>query len=185
MILIMSNALIEKIGELASEEISFGAGQVVFTQGSNIRSIFLIAKGEVRLIRHQANGTAVVMQRATTGSVLAEASLFSDHYHCDAVAHTASALLPINKTVLIRKMATDFELTKSWNIHLAHEIQNARRSAEIVSLRTVAAKLDAWIVWNDGVLPAKGEWKAIAEQIATSPEALYRELAKRRAVRKG
>jgi hypothetical protein len=30
------------------------------------------------------------------------------------------------------------------------------------------------------VLPSKGEWKALAEDIGVSPEALYRELSKRR-----
>jgi hypothetical protein len=29
-------------------------------------------------------------------------------------------------------------------------------------------------------LPPKGEWKSVAEQIGVSPEALYRELSRRR-----
>lgn len=70
-----------------------------------------------------------------------------------------------------------------WNAYMAREIQHARRSAEIISLRTVAARLDAWIAWNDGKFPPKGEWKTVAEDMGTSPEALYRELSKRRAVR--
>jgi len=31
-------------------------------------------------------------------------------------------------------------------------------------------------------LPAKGEWRSLAAAIGTSPEALYRELARRRAL---
>ena len=34
--------------------------------------------------------------------------------------------------------------------------------------------------WNGEGLPAKGTWKTVANEIGTSPEALYRELAKRR-----
>ena len=48
-----------------------------------------------------------------------------------------------------------------------------------LSLRTVAERLDAWIAAS-GRYPAKGEWKTVAAEIGNSPEALYRELAKRR-----
>jgi hypothetical protein len=44
----------------------------------------------------------------------------------------------------------------------------------------VAERLDAWIAWNDGNSPEKGEWKLVANQIGVSPEALYREIGKRR-----
>lgn len=60
------------------------------------------------------------------------------------------------------------------------ELQNARLHAEILSLKTVAQRLDAWMTWKDGVFPRKGEWKTIASQLGVSPEALYREIAKRR-----
>ncbi len=53
--------------------------------------------------------------------------------------------------------------------------------AEILSLRTVAARLDAWTAANHDRLPEKGAWKTLAAELATSPEALYRELARRRA----
>ena len=51
--------------------------------------------------------------------------------------------------------------------------------AEILSLRTVAQRLSAWLELN-GELPAKGEWLILAAEIGTSPEALYREIARRR-----
>jgi hypothetical protein len=52
--------------------------------------------------------------------------------------------------------------------------------SEIVSLKTVAQRLDAWIAWNGGRSPKKGEWKFVASQIGITPETLYREIAKRR-----
>jgi len=36
------------------------------------------------------------------------------------------------------------------------------------------------MVWNNAKLPPKGEWRNLANQIGVSPEALYREIAKRR-----
>lgn len=176
----MSDRIIERLRRLAPIEVFFGEGEVVFTQGSEVSSIYLVVHGSVRLLRHQTDGAVIVMQRAKAGSVLAEASLSSDRYHCDAVALVPSRLLSIRKTVLVDRISSDVELAKAWNTYMAREIQNARRTAEIISLRTVAARLDAWIAWNDGPFPPKGEWKTVAEDIGTSPEALYRELSKRR-----
>jgi CRP-like cAMP-binding protein len=183
MIAIMSDQMIEQLRRLVSNEMSFGEGEVVFAQGSKVSFIYLVVHGSVRLLRHQSDGAAIVMQRATAGSVLAEASLFSDRYHCDAVALLPSKLVSIRKTLLVDQIFGNPELAKMWNAYMAREIQNARRSAEIISLRTVAARLDAWIAWNDGKFPPKGEWKTVAEDMGTSPEALYRELSNRRAVR--
>jgi CRP/FNR family transcriptional regulator, dissimilatory nitrate respiration regulator len=58
-------------------------------------------------------------------------------------------------------------------------VQSARLRAEVLALKTVTARLDAWIAWN-GPLPGKGKWMTIAGEIGVSPEALYREIAKRR-----
>jgi hypothetical protein len=49
-----------------------------------------------------------------------------------------------------------------------------------LSLKTVAERLEGWLIWRGGGLPPKGAWKDIAAEIGVSPEALYRELAKRR-----
>jgi hypothetical protein len=43
----------------------------------------------------------------------------------------------------------------------------------------VAARLDAWLAWNNA-LPEKVERRRIADEIGVSPEALYRQLGKRR-----
>ena len=43
----------------------------------------------------------------------------------------------------------------------------------------VSARLDAWLAWH-GELPPRGDWKQLADQIGVSPEALYREMARRR-----
>ena len=64
-----------------------------------------------------------------------------------------------------------------WAGYLAHEVERAQLHAEILSLKTVKARLDAWITWN-GELPEKGRWRSVAAEIGVSPEAIYRELAK-------
>lgn len=53
------------------------------------------------------------------------------------------------------------EFADFWANHLAQELQRARLRSEILSLKTVAARLDAWIAWNCGHSPEKGEWKLV------------------------
>ena len=60
------------------------------------------------------------------------------------------------------------------------EVQRARAQAETLSLKTVAERVDAWTTLNNGLPPPKGRWRQVASEIGVTPEALYRELARRR-----
>jgi hypothetical protein len=51
-------------------------------------------------------------------------------------------------------------LARSWARHLAQELQRTRAIAEMLSLKTVAERLESWIALNDGGLPPKGRWRA-------------------------
>ena len=64
--------------------------------------------------------------------------------------------------------------------HLAHEVHRTRAQTEILSLKTVAERINAWVTLNDGSLPQKGRWRQIASEIGVTSEALYSELARRR-----
>jgi len=66
----------------------FQAGEILFHRGDPIRRFHIVQTGVVRLERHTVDGSRIVLQRAGTGSALAEASLFNDAYHCDGVAET-------------------------------------------------------------------------------------------------
>ncbi len=158
---------------------SYKAGSAIFHQSDKIISMFLVIRGEARLIRRNRNGDALILQRATAGSIIAEASLFAGSYHCDAVAYTdiKLAILPRNKVK--QKFASDTKFARAWAEHLAQEVRAARLRAEILSLKTVSQRLSAWTA-NYGPLPARGTWKSLAQELGTSAEALYREIAKRK-----
>ncbi|NKN00852.1 cyclic nucleotide-binding domain-containing protein [Rhizobium leguminosarum bv. viciae] len=179
MITIMSDVFIDHFLQHSTGEATFAAGQHIFNQGDPITWLYLIQAGAIHLVRHQADGNVAVLQRASSGMVLAEASVFSSHYHCDGVAVTNSEALviPVNSVRWLLRNEPVF--AEIWASYLSYQLQQARKRAEIASLKTVAARLNAWLAWNDGLLPSKGEWKTLADEIGVSPEALYRELAKR------
>lgn len=155
-------------------------GRLLFRRGDPVTDVHFVVTGAVHLVRYQADGSALILQRAGPGSILAEASLYFGSYHCDAVAHGDADTRAYAKTSLKKLLLRNPEFSDIWANYLAQELQRTRMRAEILGLRTVSERLDAWIAGNGGTLPSRGEWKLVAGQIGVSPEALYREIARRR-----
>ncbi len=180
MILIMS-ILLDQLLELSRGKVlRLGTGEYLFHQGDTVQSLFLMIDGTVQLLRHQTNGHALILQQATAGEIIAEASLYAREYHCDAVVSAPASLGVVSKMKVLKLFRKDPNLAEYWAAHLARAVQSSRLKTEILSLKTVASRLDAWLTLNEGEFPQKGQWKAVASQIGVSPEALYREFAKRR-----
>jgi CRP-like cAMP-binding protein len=181
MITIMST-IVSALTRMPGRELRFAPGQSLFLRGDRVRLLHLVRRGTVHLIRHQEDGSALVLQRAREGSVLAEASLWATVHHCDARSESEAVTWSVACDVARSRVAGDPVLAAAWAEHLAIEVQRARLRAEILSLKTVAARLSAWHSWN-GSLPPKGQWALLGLEIGVSPESLYRELARRRGKR--
>ncbi len=154
-------------------------GTALFHREDLVQHMYLVRSGAVALERAMADGTSLTLHVATSNMALAEASLFANTYHCDAVARAQSfvAKLPRADFLTIFRNRPDAALSLI-ETH-AREVQAQRARIEILRLRRVSDRLDAWLdLYGE---PAKGEWIRVAEQIGVSPPALYRELARRRA----
>lgn len=180
MIMIMSELLITRLTALAEDERHYDAGDNVFHRGSPVVSLFVLTGGIIHLVRDQPQGFPLILQRSKTGDILAEASIFTERYHCDAIAIEASSVRVISRAKLEQLFSTDPDLSYAWAEYLAITVQRARAQVEILSLKTVAERVDAWCVLNGNKLPDKGQWSNLAAEIGVTPEALYRDLAKRR-----
>ena len=180
MITIMLNPLIKPFQNLPdAKERKLAERTLLFHQGDKVEALFLVLSGEIRLIRYQADGSSLTLQRSKAGVILAEAYLYSNHYHCHALAQQDTLVSAIPKPTVLSYLQTDSDFALAWSSYLAREVQQARFRSERLSLKTVAARLDAWLNWHNETLPVKGEWKTLAEQLGVSPEALYREIARR------
>lgn len=179
MIMIMS-VLFDIVVSYGSAPRHVMAGQTLFRTGDKVTALFTVISGEVALERVSEQGARLVLQRACSGDIVAEPSIFVEHYHCDAVAMTNTMIRSTPLTAILAELSRDVCVMEQFARHLAYEVQQARQRAEILSLKRLSERLDAWILFNGGVLPMKGQWKSIAAQLAVTPEALYRELAKRR-----
>ena len=96
------------------------------------------------------------------------------------LSYIVSGTVAIAASAVRRLLAEDPGFAESWAVHLSRELQATRLRTSILSHRTVRERLDAWIAWHGEGLPARGTWKTVANEIGMRPEALYRELARRR-----
>ncbi|WP_105436647.1 Crp/Fnr family transcriptional regulator [Neorhizobium sp. T25_13] len=179
MIAIMSQPLLEQLLAKSSAHKQVPKDGHVFHRGDVVQLLFVILEGSINLVRFQDDGNVAVLQRANAGSILAEASVFADQHHCDAVALTPAKVAGVPVSSIRNLIENDPNFARAWIIHLSSELQNSRKRSEITALKTVTARLSAWTAWNDRE-PSKGDWKNVAAEIGVSAEALYRELAKRR-----
>lgn len=180
MITIMLTEILELVRSNSKVSHSYEIGALLFARGDDVETLFLLEEGEVKLSRSLVSGKELVLHRVRAVGILAEASVYSASYHCDALCLSRCVIrkLPISRFLnLIERKP---ELSSVWSAHLAHALQSARYRSEILTMKKVSERLDAWLDWHDGCLPVKGKWKEVAAEIGVSPEALYRELASRK-----
>jgi CRP-like cAMP-binding protein len=179
MIEIMPDPLDQFFADVGTRTLS--AGEFLFHAGDPVQQVGLLRAGQVMLVRHGADGSRMILQRAEPGDLLAEASVWSDVYHCDAVVRSPAEVAMAPRSAFLAALARDPSLAEGWARRLARAVQAARLRAEIRGLRTVAERLDAWL-GADSQLPDRGRWQELAEELGVTREALYRELARRRAL---
>jgi CRP-like cAMP-binding protein len=141
-------------------------------------AMYFVRSGAIALERPMADGTALTLHLALEGMALAEASLFTEFYHCDAVARAPSTIATLPRSNFLTALRKSPDAALSLIEAQSKEVQGQRARIEILRLRRVSDKLDAWLdLYGE---PARGDWVKVAEAIGVSQPALYRELAKRR-----
>src|SRR5918992_1258004 len=180
-------ALIAAQGELAAvpgtlrdyaEHFTATAGQTIFRTGGGPSKVVWVLEGEIRLLRRSRNGAEIVLQRASAG-FLAEASLDSPRYHCDAVAVVASRLLTFPIGRFREALEKDQRFRGFWMGRLAKEVRRLRSQCERLSLRSASDRIEHYIEseGNNGRLELSRTRKAWATELGLTHEALYRALA--------
>jgi CRP-like cAMP-binding protein len=181
MIVIMYDPLFEALLERSVSSLAPTEGQPIFHMEDRVEALFLVISGKVELARIQRDGSKVVLHRAGPGSVIAEASLYSQRYHCDCYCTEAAEIrsIPWNTARLL--LRSNSRLSEMWFAQLAAELQATRYRCELLTRNRVQDRLTGWLDWH-GPLPPKGQWKELAAELGVSPEALYREIQRRRRV---
>jgi CRP-like cAMP-binding protein len=157
------------------------AGAALFRHGDRATAIFMVEQGRLRLIRHAAGHREVVLHTAHPGDWFAEAALFSDSYHCDAVAAVASQVRAYPKREIRAAFRRDPALAERFMAVLARQVHALRTRVEERNIRSARERVLhhlALAAGKDGrTVVLDGTVMDLAAEIGLSHEALYRTLA--------
>lgn len=155
--------------------------QALFTARQKPSRLFWVSQGCVRLVRPLRHGANAVMQRAQAGEWLAESSLFSDRYHCDAIAQGPSEVISISKRDLLRALQEDPGRSIAFCELLSKQLRRVRGIHEIVRMRSARERVLQWLSLQATGQPPQlrldQTWTQIAEEISLTREAVYRAVA--------
>lgn len=102
---------------------TLGQGDVLFRRDDRIKSMYFVRSGEVALERPLADGTSLTLHCATAGCALAEASLFAETYHCDAIVRSPAQLAALPRADFLSALQDQPQAALSMIETHAREIQ--------------------------------------------------------------
>jgi CRP/FNR family transcriptional regulator, dissimilatory nitrate respiration regulator len=156
-------------------------GQALFHSGSKTVGLYEVLKGTVRLVRTDRSGREAVLQTASAGDILAEASLFSPTYHCDAIATDTATVRLYPKAVVLAELQRDPKIAQAFAGMLARQVMALRTRLEQRNIHSARDRVRHFLAVNadpDGrTVSLSGTLKDIAAELGLTHEALYRTLA--------
>jgi CRP-like cAMP-binding protein len=160
---------------------SLAAGEALFRQGDAPVAIYVVRDGRVRLVRHLKDGSTVALHVAQAQETLAEAALFADAYHCDAVAEIRSDVTIVPKADLLAALEADPRAALALAQGLASDLRDLRAQLELRSIRSAPERIVCWLRLHASGAPptvrVARPWSEIAAEIGLTREAIYRALA--------
>ena len=161
-----------------SSQVELHKGDRLFLQRQRPKHMYFVVVGEIVQERTGEQGHALVLQRVRQG-FLAEASLQSVSYHCDAVVTAPGQAVELPIEPLRVELAADSDFALRWIGMLNAEVRRLRAQCERMSLKGVNERLLHMIETEgvDGRLRTASGLKSLATELAVSHEALYRSVA--------
>lgn len=159
------------------------AGELLFRQGDRASAIYRVETGRLRLLRHAVDGRLVVLHTARAGDLFAEAALFSEGYHCDAVATVPSRIHTYPKAAMLATLRADPALLEAFTAELARRLQALRARLELRDIRSARERvlqhfaLLATAGSDARTIPLESQLQDIAADLGLTREAFYRTLA--------
>lgn len=156
------------------------SNEFLFRQGEPATAIYRVEEGRVRLVRYTIDDHLAVLHTAGPGEFFAEAALFTDSYHCDAVAAGAAHVRGYPKREVVRALR-DPDLAKRYMALLAQELYTLRTRLEQRNIRSARDRIVQHLALHadaqSGAVHLNGTLMDLAGEIGLSHEALYRNLA--------
>jgi len=175
----MSHPLIDELSEhLTPRAISLKKGDFLFQQGQSVKYIYYLLQGRITLNRSTIEGAKVILHVALAGDTLAEASLFSEQYHCSAKVDATAKLIGFKKSEVLQYLDSSPQFMKQLLAILASQVRELRSLNEIKNIRSAQERILAYIRIENRINIENLSLKDIAYKIGLTHETFYRELRK-------
>jgi CRP-like cAMP-binding protein len=157
------------------------SGEALFRLGDKTAGLCEIISGRVRLARVDRSGHEIVLHVAGPGETLAEASLFSPDYHCDAIASTNAVVRIYPKAAVLGAFEKNSNAARAFTATLARQVMNLRTRIEQRNIRSARDRVRHYLGVNAGTdgrtVELRSTLKDTAAELGLTHEALYRTLA--------
>jgi CRP/FNR family transcriptional regulator, dissimilatory nitrate respiration regulator len=157
------------------------AGAALFRLGDKTTGLYEVITGRVRLARVDRSGREITLHVAGSGETIAEASLFSSHYHCDAIASTNAIVRVYPKRAVLAAFERDPKAAQAFSATLARQVMNLRTRIEQRNIRSARERVRHYLAVNAGAdgrtVNLRGTLKDFAAEVGLTHEVLYRTLA--------
>ena len=134
-----------RLPETAQHRVTVAARQMIFRRGQVANGLYVLLRGRVHLERVGPSGERFVIFRAASGRSFAEASVFSERYHCDAVCIENSDLVRIEKPAVLAAFSNS-DFARAYGLQAARQVQEQRQLLEIIGIRNAKARVMAGLV---------------------------------------
>jgi CRP/FNR family transcriptional regulator len=165
--------------ESISNESPVKKGTVLFSPGDTARGFFVVLDGAIRVFRDSPKGKEITLSIAEAGSAFAEASVFSDVYHCYAEALKDSTISLIRKDDFLELIQNDHKFAVEWIQVLSLEVIYLHQRIEELSLKSPRARIVSYIhllsdIQNTQSITLPVHKKSIATLLGMTHETFYR-----------
>jgi CRP-like cAMP-binding protein len=155
-------------------------GLALFRQGEPATTVFLIAGGRLRMIRHLASGDRITIHTGRTGELFAEGSLFSDVYQCDAIAAEPTWVRACGKAEMLAAIDDSPSTMLTLLEQVTRSLHHARAMRELRNIRSADARVLQHLrlsASKNGAVVFDRPLLEVAEDIGLTHEVYYRSLA--------
>jgi CRP-like cAMP-binding protein len=160
----------------------FGPNEFVIRQGSPVQGIYALLEGRVKLERYTPEGKAAVMHVARAGESFAEAALFSETYHCYALAVEPARVLLFPREAVLKTLQENPGTALKYIALLSNYVRNLRTNLELRSILSARERILQYLLLvvdpATRTLALNGTLKDLAAHLGLAHETLYRELRK-------
>ncbi len=162
----------------------FDRGELIFMEGDDADALFILAEGEIDLVKDTADGRERFIRRVRPGETFAEAAMFAgDAYPVSSLARSKGSLIAIGRDDFRAFMKRHPEASMAMLGVMARLLKHWSELLSELSLSSVEARIAAWLIKRSRAMGAESfelgmQKRELAYRLGTVPATLSRNLRK-------